>query len=75
VSHYFPSVMLGGGGSQCDFVNVNHSRFNGDTISAFSKLRCFFIQNKSEQKIHAMIMHTCEFKLNLIFLEPYLQLL
>ena len=33
------------------------------------------IQNKSEKNIHAMIMHTCKSKLNLVFLEPYLQLL
>jgi hypothetical protein len=31
----------------------------------------YTIQNKSEKKIHAMIMHTFEFKLNLFFLEPY----
>ena len=35
----------------------------------------YTIQNKSEKKIHAMIMHTFEFKLNLFLLEPYLQLL
>jgi hypothetical protein len=34
----------------------------------------YTIQNKSEKNIHAM-MHACEFKLNLFFLEPYLQLL
>ena len=33
------------------------------------------IQNKSEKNIHAMIMHTRKSKLNLVFLEPYLQLL
>jgi hypothetical protein len=33
------------------------------------------IQNKSEKNIHAMIIHTCKSKLNLFFLEPYLQLL
>jgi hypothetical protein len=36
----------------------------------------YTIQNKSAEKnIHAMIMHTCKSKLNLFFLEPYLQLL
>jgi hypothetical protein len=35
----------------------------------------YTIQNKSEKNIHAMKMHTCKSKLNLFFLEPYLQLL
>ena len=36
----------------------------------------YTIQNKSEKNIHAMIIciHTCKSKLNLFFLEPYLQL-
>jgi hypothetical protein len=45
--------------------------------NAFSKFALLFytIQNKSEKNIYAMIMHTCKSKLNLFFLEPYLQLL
>ena len=35
----------------------------------------YTIQNKSEKNIDAMIMHTCKSKLNLFFLELYLQLL
>ena len=64
MSPYFLSVMLGGGGGGGENPNViliRNVAFLRDTISAFSKLRCFFIRYRINlrRNIHAMMMHIC----------------
>jgi hypothetical protein len=74
VSPYFPSVILGGENSNVRFILGSMRHHFGIFKIAFL---FYTIQNKSEKNIHAMIIrrHTCKSKLNLFFLEPYLQLL
>jgi hypothetical protein len=69
-----PLCDAGGRKSQCEL----HSRFYETQFPHFQNCVSFYtIQNKSGKNIHAMIIHihTCKSKLNLFFLEPYLQLL
>ena len=74
MSPYFPSVILGGENSNVRFILGSMRHHFGIFKIAFL---FYTIQNKSEKNIHAMIIriHTCKSKLNLFFLEPYLQLL
>jgi hypothetical protein len=72
--HLIPLCDAGGRKSQCEV----HSRFYATPFPHFKIAFLFYtIQNKSEKYIHAMIIHihTCKSKLNLVFVEPYLQLL
>ena len=80
MSPYFPSVMLGGENPNVILIrNSCSSIILGSMRHYFRILKIallfYTIPSKSEKNIHAMIMHTCKSKLNLFFLEPYLQLL
>jgi hypothetical protein len=73
----FPLYDAGGGGGGGENPNVRF--IVGSMRHHFHIFKIAFlfytIQNKSEKNIHAMIIriHTCKSKLNLFFLEPYLQ--